>query len=53
MTRHQQIEIINHQLEALDKEALEGLIKLLGSKVKPTKDFKPDIDEESRALARG
>jgi hypothetical protein len=48
MTRHQKIEMINHQLETLDNEALEGLIKLLGFKGKHTQNPKPDIDEESQ-----
>jgi hypothetical protein len=48
MTRHQKIEMINHQLETLDSEALEGLIKLLGSKVKRVKTPQQDLDEESQ-----
>ncbi len=48
MTRHQKIEMINHQLETLDSEALEGLIKLLGANGKRVKTPKQDPDEESQ-----
>lgn len=55
MTRHQKIELINRQLEGLDAEALEDLVKLLKRTAATRKHVKqrleqPDeMDEESRA----